>query len=284
MFGVAALVAAWAIASLFAAAFQCSFPKPYLFTSSPVGVGPSAAPHAQCFNQVPFWDAVGAFDILTDLAIMLLPILVVRELQLNRRKKISVVFAFSFRLIAVGMCVFRLITIPQMLKRGTDVTLNAWIPMTATLLEVFFSIFATCVPHLRPFMESIQAGYLTGVTDETHNGSGAGYGRSGDNYIMSKMGQSKAEKGQMRSHVQSGKTSMDHPRHGQRANELEGRQGIGQALSTNDVVARGTVEKPQQAHVRSESVGSDGGRSGGSTGSNAMIIKTTKEWSVSYQE
>jgi hypothetical protein len=215
---------------------------------------------------------------------MLLPILVVRELQLNRRKKISVVFAFSFRLIAVGMCIFRLITIPRMLKRGTDVTLNAWIPMIATLLEVFFTIFATCVPHLRPFMESIQAGYLSGVTDDTHAGSRAGYGRGGDSYIMSKTGQSKAEKRQMRSHVQSGKASIDFPRHGQRAHDLEGRAGIGQAVSTNDVISRGIIEKPQHAHVRNDSVGSDGGRSGGSTGSNAMIIKTTKEWSVSYQE
>lgn len=287
MFCVSGLVAAWAFASLWAAAFQCSLPKPYLFTSSPIGVGPSAAPHAKCFNQVAFWDAVGAFDILTDLAIMALPILVVRDLQLNFRKKINVVVAFSFRLIAVGMCIFRLVTIPAMLKRGTDVTMNAWIPTIATMLEVFFSIFAACVPHLRPFMESIQAGYLSGVTDDnTHAGSRAGYGRdTGDNYIMSKIGQqSRAEKNQMRSQVQSGKASIDLPRHGQRGGDLEGRPGIGQALSTNEVVGRGMVEKPQQAHVRNESVGSEGGRSGESTGSKAMIIKTTKEWSVSYQE
>ena len=287
MFCVGGLVVAWAIASLFATAFQCSLPKPYLFTSSPVGVGPSAAPHAQCFNQVVFWDAVGAVDIFTDVAIMILPVLVVRDLQLNLRKKINVVFAFSFRLIAVGMCVFRLITIPNMLNRGTDLTLNAWIPTIATLLEIFFSIFGTCVPHLRPFMESIQAGYLSGVMNEgeSHAESRA-YGRSqGDKYIMSNMrGQPRTEKSQTRSHIQSGKTSIDLPRHGQRNYDLEGRPGIGQALSTNDVVNRGMIEKPAQAHVRNDSAGSEGGRSGESTGSKAMIIKTTKEWSVSYQE
>lgn len=284
MFCIGGLVAAWAFAALWATAFQCSLPKPYLFTSSPIGVGPSAAPHAQCFNQVAFWDAVGAFDIFTDVAIMVLPILVVRDLQLNLQKKINVVFAFSFRLIAVGMCIFRLVTIPKMLKRGTDVTLNAWIPVIATMLEVFFSIFATCVPHLRPFMESIQAGYLSGVMNEgdTTAGSRPAYGRSmGDKYIMSNMSVSKAEKSQMRSQVQSGKASIDLPRHGQRGHDLEGRPGIGQALSTNDVVHRGIVEKPQQAHVRNDSAGSDGNES---TGSKAMIIKTTKEWSVSYQE
>jgi hypothetical protein len=162
MFGVAALIAAWAIASFLATAFQCSLPRPYLFTSSPVGFGASAAPHAQCFNQIPFWDFVGAFDIFTDLAIMALPILVIRDLQLIRRKKTSVVFAFSFRLLAVGMYIFRLITLPDMLRRGTDLTLHAWILTIATLLEIFFGIFATCVPHLRPFMESIQAGYSPG--------------------------------------------------------------------------------------------------------------------------
>jgi hypothetical protein len=117
------------------------------------------------------------------------------------------------------------------------------------------------------------------VTEGDTAGSRAGYG---DNYLMSKMGKSHAEKekSQIRSHVHA---SMDLPRHGQRGMDLEGRPGLGQAVSTTDVIGRG-VEKPRQAHVRSESAGSDGGRSGESTGSKAMIIKTTKEWSVSYQE
>ena len=55
--------------------------------------------------------------------------------------------------------------------------------------------------------------------------------------------------------------------------------GIGVALGTDDVVAPG-ASAPRQ---RANSSGSDGVASRGSHGSDAMIIKQTKEWSVTYE-
>jgi len=273
MYVVGALVMLWGFVGIWASAFQCAVPHPYLYTTG------------KCFQQVAFWDAIGVIDIITDLAIMALPVIVVRNLQLPLKKKINVVFAFSFRVLAIGSTVFRLVELPKSLRRGTDVTLAGWLVTVATSLEVFFSIFATCVPHLRPFMESIQAGYLSGVINEGDTPHSRAYA---DSYLMNKVGSRTAGGSKMESHIRSqltsGKRSIDLPKHGQKDLDVV-RPSIGQAMSTNDVVT--TVRggnRDDDRHGRQESVGSEGGKSGGSTGSKAMIIKTTKEWSVSYQE
>ncbi|OCT53690.1 hypothetical protein CLCR_10262 [Cladophialophora carrionii] len=278
MLAVGGLIVAWAVASVIASAFQCALPHPYQITTN------------TCFSQVGFWDAVGVVDILTDLALMVFPIWLVYNLQLAVQKKIAVCFAFSFRTLAVACAVWRMSEMHRFFDRDTDVTFESWLPTIATILEVFFSVFSACVPHLRPFMESIQAGYLSGVIQE---GDGR-FGYGNDSYLMGKMAQSKAVSAirsqALKSEIRG--ESLDLPRQGitlGQINDSTDRHGIGRAISSNRVVVNkvsaGKPEKdPSSERNRSDSIGSDGGRSHGSDGSKAMIIKTTKEWSISYQD
>lgn len=273
------LIALWTVASVISSAFQCSMPHPYLITTG------------KCFGQVGFWDAVGVVDIVSDTALMTLPIWLVYNLQLPVQKKIAVCFAFSFRTLSIACAIWRMTQMHKFFDRGTDVTFESWVPTIATILEVFFSIFAACVPHLRPFMESIQAGYLSGMIQE---GDGR-FGYGNDSYLMGKMAQSKAESAirsqALKSDIRG--ESLDLPRQGTvvgHREETMNRHGIGRAITHNHgaVVSKVSGGKTQNdlspERHRSESIGSDGGRSHGSTGSKAMIIKTTKEWSVSYQD
>ena len=281
MLAVGGVVAAWTVASVLGSAFQCSFPHPYLITTN------------KCMSQVGFWDAVGVLDILGDLALMALPIWLVYNLQLATQKKIAVCFAFSFRTLAIACAIWRLSEMRKFFDRRTDVTFNSWVGTIATVLEVFFSVFAACVPHLRPFMESIQAGYLSGVIQE---GDGR-FGYGNDSYLMGKMAQSKVQQSAIRSQALKselrGGDSLDLPRQGislgQMNDSKERHHGIGQAISSNravtNKVSAGRPERDLNTdRHRSDSIGSEGGRSHGSDGSKAMIIKTTKEWSVSYQD
>ncbi|KAK7895024.1 hypothetical protein LTR67_005763 [Exophiala xenobiotica] len=273
MRAVGGIIIVWAFASVFASAFQCDLPRPYLIT------------RAKCFSQTGFWDAFGVIDIITDVAIMALPIFLVYNLQLVTKKKIAVCFAFSFRIGAIVCTVWRLTEMHRFFDRGTDVTFNSWIPTIATILEVFFSVFSACVPHLRPFMDSIQAGYLSGVAQEDGR-----FGYGNDSYLMGKTTQSKAVSAvrsqALRSEVRG--ESLDLPRQGTTSAD-----GIGQALTSSSRVVihsgrGGKAQKdeldPRQEPNRSDSINSNGGRSDGSDGSKAMIIKTTKEWSISYQD
>ena len=273
---VGGVIVAWAVASIIASAFQCSLPNPYLITTN------------ECVSQAGFWDAVGVIGILGDLALMCFPVWLVYNLQLATQKKIAVCFAFSFRTLAIACTIWRISQMHKFFDRSTDLTFESWVPTIATILEVFFSVFAACVPHLRPFMESIQAGYLSGVIQE---GDGR-FGYGNDNYLMGKMARSKAIRSQpLKSEIQGGE-SLDIPRQSislGKINDSTERHGIGQAISSNRaVVNKVSAGKPEKdmsnERPRSESIGSEGGRSHGSDGSKSMIIKTTKEWSVSYQD
>lgn len=270
MFAVGGAIVVWAIASIFASAFQCSLPHPYLITTK------------KCFSQVGFWDATGVIDILSDFALMVIPVWLVYNLQLAVQKKVAVCFAFSFRTLAIGCAIWRMSSMHKFFDRGTDVTFDSWLPTIATILEVFFSVFAACVPHLRPFMESIQAGYLSGVIQE---GDGR-FGYGNDSYLMGKMAQSKAVSA-IRSQALKSENrgeSFDLPRQGATTEGVD-RHGIGRAISSNRVVMnKVSAGRASADRHRSESIDTDGGRSHGSDGSKAMIIKTTKEWSVSYQD
>ena len=131
--------------------------------------------------------------------------------------------------------------------RAEDYTKEAFGLQLATQFEINLGVFAACVPHLRPFMKSLEANYYSGVIHDP-TALGSRYGLSGS-FAMEKVG--------------SGKRSR-----------IETRPVLKSASSNNQVIVQATA-KPR-AH--------DDANSDHSTGSNAMIIKQTKEWSVSYDD
>jgi hypothetical protein len=237
--------------------------------------------------QIVFWDTIGVIDILIDFTIMALPILIVRNLQLPLAKKVAVFSAFSFRVLAIGMTIFRLATLPPSLRKNpsrinafatgsSDLTMTAFLPTIATLLAAFASIFVTCVPHLRPFMESLQAGFLSGVIHDSGENRTA-YGNGGS-YAMNKVGVSSRTDPLATMRSQRSVDVVLKNANGQIL--VEKPAGIGLTLGTDEVVS----PRPPAHRQRRNSSGSDGAGSHGSHGSNAMIIKQTKEWSVRYEE
>jgi len=234
--------------------------------------------------QIAFWDTIGALDILIDVTITGLPILIVRHLQLPLSKKAAVVSAFSFRLLAIGMTVFRLVTLPPSLRKNasrtnafatgsSDLTMTAFLPTIATLLATFASVFAACVPHLRPFMDSLQAGFLSGVIHDSTDHRTA-YGNSGS-YSMNKVGVSSRANPLATIGSERRVNGVLKNANGQIL--VEKPAGIGLAVDTDEVIVAGSRN-------HGNSSGSDGGGSQRSHGSNAMVIKQTKEWSVRYEE
>ena len=217
---------------------------------------------------------------------MALPVLIVRDLQLPFAKKAAVVSAFAFRLLAIAMTVFRLVALPPSLRKNpsrvnafatgsSDLTMTAYLPTIATLLATFASIFVTCVPHLRPFMESLQSGALSGVIhDSGENRTAYGNGGSGS-YAMNKMGVSSRTDPLATMRSERSANVVLKNANGQIL--VEKPAGIGLAVGTDEVDVSG---KRQRRH----SSGSDGGGSQVSHGSDAMIIRQKKEWSVRYEE
>jgi hypothetical protein len=210
--------------------------------------------------------------------------MIVHHLQLPLSKKAAVVSAFSFRLLAIGMTVFRLVTLPPSLRKNasrtnafttgsSDLTMTAFLPTIATLLATFASVFVACVPHLRPFMESLQAGFLSGVIHHSTDNRSA-YG-TGGSYVMNKVGVSSQTDPLATMRSERSVNGMLKNANGQIL--VEKPAGIGLAVGTDEVIIAGSRN-------RRNSNCTDGGGSHGSHGSDAMIIKQTKEWSVRYEE
>ncbi len=85
-YGVLAVVGLWAVSGFFALAFQCDLPRPWL--SDP----------GRCINQQGLLDFIGAINILTDVAVIVLSFFLMRNVQVSSYKRFQVVGLFATRI------------------------------------------------------------------------------------------------------------------------------------------------------------------------------------------
>lgn len=83
------LIATWGAATAFGFAFQCSLPQPWNNTS---GV---------CHNQSALHYVAASIDILTDIALTVLPVVILWGVQIQRRKRAVVMLVFMARMLWV---------------------------------------------------------------------------------------------------------------------------------------------------------------------------------------
>jgi uncharacterized membrane protein len=91
------------VVSIFIVAFKCDNSHPWLFIGEKcTTLVCHLFPRNDIYELKPLklvrWDVVGAFDIVTELALFLSSILLVKGLQLSFSKKCVVIMAFAFRL------------------------------------------------------------------------------------------------------------------------------------------------------------------------------------------
>ncbi|PMD62257.1 uncharacterized protein K444DRAFT_508450, partial [Hyaloscypha bicolor E] len=135
----------WGLSAEFAIAFQCQLPSPWAIISG------------KCFNTAAFWKANGAFDILTDVIIVFLPLYLVWPLQMPWKRKGIVVMAFGSRAIRViPFTAWRIYSLSTTSSR--DQTLSLYHGYLTTSIQLNFAIFMSCVSFLRPFLESMVSG------------------------------------------------------------------------------------------------------------------------------
>lgn len=80
------LLVAWGIATVFGLAFQCALPKPWNITN---GV---------CNNLGALYYSVGIIDLISDLAITIVPLATLANVQMQSSKKLTVMGVFFVRL------------------------------------------------------------------------------------------------------------------------------------------------------------------------------------------
>ncbi|CAL8580023.1 hypothetical protein XPA_005756 [Xanthoria parietina] len=82
-----ACVVLWCFATIFALLFQCERPHTWDLTPS------------KCHNQDIIYYSSGIINILTDLAIVALPVIILFGVQISRRRKLAVFAIFAVRVL-----------------------------------------------------------------------------------------------------------------------------------------------------------------------------------------
>ncbi|KGO43778.1 hypothetical protein PEX1_039470 [Penicillium expansum] len=113
------------------------------------------------------WKIITAFDVITDILTFGLCILLVWGVQMRRKQKWAVIFAFGTRAPVVILIILRQTYLERSLfHSNAPLHLSSAMILTAILLHC--SIMVSTVPCLKPFVMSFNTGWGQGVT----NGNG----------------------------------------------------------------------------------------------------------------
>lgn len=155
------VIVAWAISGFFATIFQCPLPEPWLATSL-----------EQCPNRGPIFVYNGVMNILTDLALCLLPVAMMWHVQTTLKRKAVVSALFGTRIMFVPsypasipeaylMFSVPILTIPSLAnahylyQETSDVT---WDVVSSTIwlqIALGLSVLTACIPSLKGIIDSL---------------------------------------------------------------------------------------------------------------------------------
>ncbi|GLA55373.1 hypothetical protein AnigIFM63604_002021 [Aspergillus niger] len=238
-----ALCTAWVIPAVFIIAVNCELNRPWK------GSG------GQCVNLSKRWQFIVALDIATELIIFGLAVFLLWGLFMPLKRKLTIGFAFMFRLPLIIFSVFHIYTI-LLLVHSPDPTLAVVTPVIWAQVELNYALVACSIFCLRPFMAAVSTNY--GTAGDSNLESTSGVSRSW------KVDSSKAESGRQ--------TNLNTER---RSWRISGRlDGVGYGGRQAGPVAEPTsIELVEMDGQRS--VESDGG-------SVRMMIRKDVEYTVEY--
>ncbi|CAD0108525.1 unnamed protein product [Aureobasidium uvarum] len=130
------------------------------------------APPWKCAFRPQNFLAVAIPNILTDAAILMVPIPMLWQLKMPLKKKITIGVVLSSGLFVIAAAIIRVVLSLDAAPSAANI--NGW-----GVRETFIGIFTINVPILRPVFS--RAFWLPGTYDPHASGRGSGYGRSGHN-------------------------------------------------------------------------------------------------------
>ena len=168
---LAALIALWALASDFSTTFQCSLSYPLIFINN-----------TTCIKRTTFWTFFGILNVLTDLALVLLPLSIAWRIQVSTKRKIVIARCFVAAALVTPAIVTSLVYINRASSGGSDhrdPNFDSWPVVFANQVVQNLEIVTACIPYLKPFLESLESEMIP-IDDLGRQGvDGAEYGFEG---------------------------------------------------------------------------------------------------------
>ena len=137
------IIAGYALGSLLTALFRCQ----------PVGAAWSSPAQgtARCLSLVKLQVIVGWFNIITDVALMVLPMPILWTLRMPWQKKVGVVVVFATGAAVLAMSVARQGVLYENLNGlDKDITWSAVVTHILFTLELHIAIICGCLPTMQP--------------------------------------------------------------------------------------------------------------------------------------
>ncbi|KAI9703961.1 MAG: hypothetical protein M1820_005743 [Bogoriella megaspora] len=132
----------------------------------------------QCSTPGAAMPISGAFSVASDFYAVVLPYLLVRNLQIPERQKYGLFFVFGFGLVVVGCGIARTYYLDQLALRSYDTTWVGFEVFASSLLETQLSIIGACLPNLRKMFGSFFGDSLSRVYSGIRHGASKTIGRS----------------------------------------------------------------------------------------------------------
>ncbi|KAF7561280.1 hypothetical protein G7046_g2890 [Stylonectria norvegica] len=135
---------AWVASGFFALAFECPLPSPWLAVSE-----------KQCPSRGPVYIYNGILNILTDLALCILPVAMMWHVQTTIRRKMVVMALFGTRIIVPIVTIPSLSNAQYLFHEYSDAT---WLSVPSTIwfqISLGLSILTACIPSLKGIIDSL---------------------------------------------------------------------------------------------------------------------------------
>ncbi|KAI4169554.1 MAG: hypothetical protein LQ343_005634 [Gyalolechia ehrenbergii] len=160
--GVGAFVLVWSFASELVSAFQCGVTE----TWKPFG--------NKCIDRTSFWTSYGVLNLVTEAALVVLPLVIVWKIQTKTMKKAIIFLCFASRIMVLAGIIVQLIYVNRA-RDTSDETFDTWPTVLSAETVQSLSIITACIPCLKPFLESLESGMLRS-DDLRRRGMGGIYG------------------------------------------------------------------------------------------------------------
>lgn len=141
------VVAAFTIAMVLVNAFEC--PNPSDAWSTEI----LAQGSGSCHNLHPIYYGQAAFNIFSDIFILLLPMPILRKLHMKSNKRIALIGIFSVGSMAVVASIVRIYALSVWSTRGSDVPYVGANILVWSQIEINVAIISASIPALKPLFK-----------------------------------------------------------------------------------------------------------------------------------
>ncbi|KAL4993813.1 hypothetical protein BDV10DRAFT_178165 [Aspergillus recurvatus] len=144
----AAVIAGWTIFALFSISFQCRLPEAWLYTPG------------RCAGEGALFYPVAVFNVLTEIILVILPFIMMQNVQMASQKRVKILSSFSSRLCVVGLAIAHLALLPSFVH-SDDIPWDTTIWHVIGQAMMLTSVTIACVPTLYHIFAGLHSGLIT---------------------------------------------------------------------------------------------------------------------------